>query len=213
MGVLSGGGGGGRPGRVASVADLPMCAVPTFRLYVKDGSATAHSSSLSQFFTTGGQANMGAAGQLAAANTWLEVLNISGHGVLSALVLAQGSGASVESVRVTVDGVARELAVSGVSSSRPVVGALVPAAAETTAGDGSAPVIGGGAYGFEGSGSSGLLTMHAGTLPTAADALGMGLPVVEYLSSLVVEFKTSRSPAPGDTDRVLAVYGPLESWA
>lgn len=212
MGVLSGGAGGGRPGRVASVADLPLCAIDSIDLFLKDGASGSYQGHTSSFFSFGGQGNMGAAGQLAAANTWLEVLNVSGHGVLSALVLSQGSGASVESVRVTVDGVARELGVSPGTSARAVVGALVPAAAETTAGNGAAPVIGYGARGFDASGVSEMPKMHAGTLPAAAEAFAMGLPFVEYFAALKVEFKTSRAPVPDDTDRVLAVYGSLPGW-
>ncbi|GMU45907.1 MAG: hypothetical protein AMXMBFR26_06890 [Porticoccaceae bacterium] len=212
MGVLSGG--SARAGRVASVADLPMCAVPSASLYAKDGPVVANAASADAFFTAVGLANMGAAGRLVAAGAWLRVVNVAGRGVLSALVLAESTAfGEVLSVRVVVDGIARELNVSDVPGSRVVVGALVPGDAATNWDAGSAPVSGPIARGFDSAGKAGLLTMHSGTLPTAADALAMGLPVVEFFGSLVVEFKRSAAPVPDVKDRVAVVYGSLPAWA
>lgn len=213
MGILSGRAIGGRPGAVASVADMPMCFLDSAALLVKNGAATANGSGLDPFFTSSALANMAAGAQVAAANVWVTALDIVGaDGFLSALVLPDAGGNSAL-VRVTVDGIEKTMSVAVGSGMRAVVGALIPSRPETAAANGAAAVVGPGAGGIGGVGLGVLPKMFGGTLPAAADALAMGLPVVLFSSSLKVEFTMSGGVMGGTAARALAVYGPLSVWA
>lgn len=215
MGVLSGGG-GYRSGRVASVDGLPVVSV--LKVSAKVESTQLLRSSVDATFWTSAmaRANKSASVQLSAANTWVQCVSRSGRGVLSAVLSSEVSGADVASVRVIADGVQRDIAVA--AQGRLAIGGFASSGGAVASGEGAEPGAGFRSAGMRSAGVAGVpevsspTTSDALCVVSAAEAMLMGLPVLEYWSSLQVWFRSSRVPAAAIVDYCGCVFSDLPSW-
>ena len=93
---------------------LPCCATAT-SLNVADSGGSARASDTTAFFTE--MARRGVQDQTNwTANTYKTILSVSGGGLMGAYVGCTAGGAETHTVRITVDGTATEMTISGLAS-------------------------------------------------------------------------------------------------
>lgn len=185
-------------------------------LTLKAAQTTSYSDSISSFFTSG--ANNGATANAVIANTYFTVCNITGGGVLTAVV-SPNTSSNVNAdigIKITIDGTIFEVVKNnngllGGRRYRLVLGALTPQASTSSTTEGGVEPNGYYDNGFIDAAVNGVAATYQKSICTPQNALAYGFPVLRFESALKVECKISLVESAPQTS-ALALYQ-LDAWS